>query len=165
MADKEFVSNRVLTSEELRAVALTASTRRGVSVVRRRLVWRWSAWLVWQWLLPMIGLTTVLAVLLVLASLKWWGPTKVFDTTQTWLAKHMTPPKAMVLPGRFGDTTDNHSSNVPNSPAAPGVTPQLQIDRNYSSHDQGRTATLPESNVTPVAQKPSSPLIPPGAQQ
>lgn len=156
--NKKLASSRVLTSEELRVIALAAAARRGAPVAHRRIAWRWSAWLVWRWLLPVIGLTTVLAVLFAIATFKWLGPAKVVDTAHTWLARHTDVPKAIAVPGRFGDNADNHSSNVENFNAVPTDIPKLQIDHNYSSRVQSNatTSTISELAPTPDVSKPSS---------
>lgn len=163
--DQAFESSNVLTSEALRAAALTASARRGALVARQRIVLRWSAWLLWRWLLPVIGLATVLAALLTLASITFWGSARVFDTSQTWLAAQMGLSPNTVVP----------SATFPNFSATPGVIPQLQIDRNYSNHDQSNPAVaaasavtaVPEASIAPATSTfptPSSPPKPSGAQ-
>ena len=160
--DKELASASVLTSEGLRAAALSASAQRGVQVARRRIVLRWTAWLAWRWLLPVIGLATVLAVLLVFASIQFLGPAKVFDTSQTWLAEQLGQPKTKTAPISFDLDRDRDYSSAtsPNLTTPPTVIPQLQIDRNYSRHDQSNAVT----SAAPTVQNPISPTKPPGAQ-
>lgn len=139
---------------------MAASVRRGAVVARRRIVLRWSAWLVWGWLLPVIGLATVLATLLTFASIAFFGPAKVFDTSQTWLAEQLGLPKTKTAPPPFDYNFGNHSATSPNLNATPSVVPQLQIDRNYSSYDQSNAAVP----ATSVVHNPPSPPKPPGAQ-
>ena len=167
--DKELEPSNVLTSDELRVAALAASVRRGAPVARRRIVQRWSVWLVWGWLLPVIGLVTVLATLLTFASIGLFGTGKVFDTSQTWLAEQLGLPKTKMAPGPFDYNADNHSATLPNFNATPSEVPQLQIDRNYSKYDQSTAAVPPAPGLSaapavPAVPNPSSPPKPPGAQ-
>lgn len=155
--DKELEPSNVLTSDELIAAAMAASARRGVPVARRRIMLRWSAWLVWGCLLPVIGLATVLAVLLTFAYIEFFGTAKVFDAGQTWLAEQLGLPQNKASPSPFGYNLDSNSATLPNFNATPSVAPQLQIDRNYSSYDQSNAAV-------PTVPNPSSPPKPPGAQ-
>lgn len=96
--DNEVVASEVMTTEALRVAALAASARRGLSVTRRRIVLRWLAWLVWAWLLPIIGLATLLAALIALTSWQFVGDAVAYDAAQTWLEQQFgaakTPKKA-----------------------------------------------------------------------
>lgn len=168
--DQKLESSSVLTSEALRAAALATSARRGVLVARRRIVLRWLAWLLWGWLLPVIGLTTVLAALLAFASITFWGPAKVLDTSQTWLSEQLGVPPSKAADRPFDDRLDKPSATPPTfNTTMPSVTPQLQIDRHYSSREQSNAA-VPAAPTTPTAPaistlpNPSSPPKPPGAQ-
>ncbi len=165
--DQELESSSVLTSEALRAAALAASARRGVSVARRRIVMRWSTWLLWGWLLPVIGAATVLATLLAFASIQFFGTAKVLDTSQTWLAEQLgvPPNKAVVSP--FDYQLSNPSGTFPTfNITSPSVVPQLQIDRNYSKQEQSNAAVPVEPNAAVISTipNPSSPPNPLGAQ-
>ena len=147
----QFVINPVMSSEELRAAALSASLRRGKPVARRRVAMRWLGWLLWGWLLPVIGLLTVCAVAVTLAAMQYFGQSVVLDTAQTWATeqlgytKHNYPQKPTL-----------EATPYDNNPL-PSVIPQLQIDRNYSSREQ----SMPSS---PAADTPTSPSKQPGAQ-
>lgn len=167
--DKELESGSMLTSEALRAAALAASARRGMPVARRRIVLRWSAWLLWRCLLPVIGLATVLAALLAFLSVEFFGPAKVFDTSQTWLAAQLGLPKAKVVSGLIDPSPDKHPATLPNFNVKPSDIPQLQIDRNYPRYDPSNAAVsaapvLSTAPPVPALANPSSPPKPPGAQ-
>lgn len=90
--------NEVVTTEALRAAALAASTRRGRVVSRRRIALRWLGWLMWRWVLPLMGLVTLLAALVALAATQLIGQAAVCDMTQTWLGP------------QFGDTKTAHEA-------------------------------------------------------
>lgn len=81
--DNAVVANEVVTTEALRVAALAASARRGLSVARRRIVLRWLGWLLWRWLLPIIGLTTLLAALVALAVWQYVGSAPATVTPST----------------------------------------------------------------------------------
>lgn len=83
--DNELATGNVITTEELRAAALKASNRRGRSIARRRTALRWLGWLTWDWILPIVGLATVLSILLMLAAWQFFGPSAVINTAHTWL--------------------------------------------------------------------------------
>lgn len=105
--DNEVVANEVVTTEALRVAALAASARRGLSVARRRIVMRWLGWLVWGWLLPIIGLATLLAVLIAVASWQFVGDAVAYDAAQTWLEQqfgHTKPPQTTKQQPRSGSS-------------------------------------------------------------
>lgn len=108
--DNELVTGDVVTTEALRVAALAASTRRGLSVARRRIVMRWLGWLVWGWLLPIIGLTTLLAVLIAVASWQFVGDAVAYDAAQTWLEQQFGDVKT---PQKTKQPSRNQSSNPP----------------------------------------------------
>lgn len=169
-ADQELEPSSVLTSEALRAAALAASTRRGVFVSRKRIMLRWSTWLLWGWLLPLVGLATVLAALLAFASIAFFGTSKVFDTSQIWLAEQLGLPKTKMASSPFDSKADYNSSTLPDFNTTPYVVPQLQIERDYSREEQ-INAAIPEAPIAPVIStvpltvpNPSSPPKPLGAQ-
>jgi hypothetical protein len=168
--EKKLESSGVPTSEALLAAALTASARRGVPVARRRIVLRWTAWFVWGWFLPLIGLATLCIALTALVSVEFWGAAKVFDTSQTWLAEQLGLPTTATTAetatnkataSAFDNNLDNHSAAGPSLNATPTVVPQLQIDRNYSSHDQSNPSA-PDASAVP---NPSYSTKPSGALQ
>ena len=165
--DQELEPSNVLTSEALRAAALAASARRGVPIARKRIVLRWTVWLLWRWLLPMIGLVTVLAALLAFASVMFWGPAKVLDTSQVWLAEQWGGSLSKAVASPFDYQLDKPSTAFPTFHANdPSVIPQLQIDRNYSKQEPGNAAlsVAPTAPVISTVPTPSSPPKPPGAQ-
>lgn len=100
----------VVTTEALRTAALAASARRGLSVARRRIVMRWLAWLVWGWVLPLIGLATLLAVVTALASWQLVGDAVAYDAAQTWFAQRFDDVKT---PQKTKQPSRNQSSNPP----------------------------------------------------
>lgn len=168
-------AGQLLSSDALLASALAAATRRGAPVARRRVFLRWIGWLSWSFVLPIIGLATVLVALVTLASLQLFGQTVVFDTAQTWLTEQMGYTRYP-----YSQKTAIESTPYDNSPTS-SVLPQLQIDRNYSSSEltsskeavpvahqaiqaaQVTPASVSAVNSTPPA-TPSSSTKPPGAQ-
>jgi hypothetical protein len=121
----------VLTSEELRVAALSASSKRGKWVARRRVFWRWLAWVTWTLILPVIGLATVLVCLLGLAFWKYTGHDAAYKAAQQWVQQEL---------GSFQASTNNDNKND-NPPAISSgtaglipltdeATPDLQIERN-----------------------------------
>ena len=143
--DDQFVTHEVVSTEALRAAALAASLRRGKPIARRRVAMRWLTWLLWGFIFPVIGVLTVLAMTLTLAAVQYFGQTKVLDTAQGWLTEQLgyTP---YMYPQKTTEATP-----YDNSPA-PSVLPQLQIDRNYSSHEQ----SLSPNPVNPAIDTPSA---------
>jgi hypothetical protein len=75
----------VLTTEELRVAALAASAKRGKWVAKRRVMWRWFAWVNWTYVLPSIGFLTVLAAAVCFIFWQYWGAEQAYSTTQTWM--------------------------------------------------------------------------------
>ena len=133
------MSSPVFTSEELRVVAMSSSSRRGKSVARRRLVWRWFAWVVWSLVLPTIGALALSAVLAGFVFWQYMGHNQAYVAAQKWVQQEF---------GKFQTTTyiniNNKNNGSGNNPA-PGrsdntslipltdeATPDLQIDRNLS---------------------------------
>ena len=76
----------LLTSEELRLKAIAISQQRGKSVAQRRIARRWVSWLLWSWVLPIIGLLTVLITVASMSLVSYFGPEAAFDTAQTWVS-------------------------------------------------------------------------------
>jgi hypothetical protein len=122
----------VLTSEELRVAALSASAKRGKWVARRRVFLRWLTWLTWTYLLPVVGLATVIATLAGFAFWQYMGHDPAYTAAQKWVQQE------------FGSFQSNDRNNKDNSPSAnkpanasmivltDEATPDLQIDRNLT---------------------------------
>lgn len=118
----------VLTSEELRVAALSASAKRGKWVARRRVLRRWLVWITWTYVLPVIGLATVLSVLMGLVFWQYMGHDAAYVAAQKWVQQEF---------GSFQTSADNKNSNAKpsrpdNAPLIPltdEATPDLQIDR------------------------------------
>jgi len=124
----------VLTSEELRVAALSASAKRGKWVARRRVFWRWLAWVSWTCVLPVIGLAAVVACLLGLAFWQYMGHAAAYQAAQQWVQQEL---------GSFETSNNNDNKNNTNESSPAGTsenaslipltyeaTPDLQIDRN-----------------------------------
>lgn len=148
--DKEPATSNVVSTEELRTAVLKASNRRGRSVSRRRIALRWLGWLTWGWILPIVGLATVLSILLVLAALQFFGPNAVINMAQTWLNQQF---------GSYG----YHSTPapLPSFKVMTETVPQLQIDRNYSKQDDPSNNRVRPANAANPSPQPNNP---PGAQ-
>jgi hypothetical protein len=118
----------VLTSEELRVAALSASAKRGKWVARRRVFRRWLAWVTWTYVLPVIGLTAVISALMGLVFWQYMGHDAAYVATQKWVQQEL---------GSFQASADNIHSNAKPSrpdntsmiPLTDEATPDLQIDR------------------------------------
>jgi hypothetical protein len=91
----------VLTSEELRLAALSASAKRGKWVARRRLFRRWLMWVTWTFVLPVIGLVAVIASLLGLAFWQYTGHDVAYAAAQKWVQQE------------FGSFQTNSNNNIP----------------------------------------------------
>jgi hypothetical protein len=136
------VSSPVFTSEELRVVAMSSSSRRGKSVARRRLVWRWFTWILWSVLLPVIGLAASIALLAGLAFWQYMGHDAAYVVAQKWVQQEF---------GKFQINNNNSNNNSNNNGNANGnnpapsrsdnaslipltdeATPDLYLDRNLT---------------------------------
>ena len=95
----------VLTSEELRLAALSASAKRGKWVARRRLFRRWLAWVTWTFVLPVVGLVAVIASLLGLAFWQYKGHDVAYAAAKKWVQQEF---------GSF-QANNNSNSTPPNS--------------------------------------------------
>lgn len=124
----------VVSTEELRAAAMASAYRRGKFVAARRVALRWSSWLIWQWLLPLIGLATVLAALVAVACVQIFGPSTVIDSTQTWLSEQWGMPK-LVQTYKKNDTSEALPRFDNGTMSGQTGGPQLQIDRGLASQD------------------------------
>lgn len=102
----------VLTSEELRLAALSASAKRGKWVARRRVFRRWLAWVTWTFVLPVIGLVAVIACLLGLAFWQYMGHDAAYAATQKWVQQEFGNFQANNI---NSNSNSNGNSNPPNS--------------------------------------------------
>lgn len=84
----------MLTTEELRVAALQASVNRGKWVAKRRVIWRWFAWASWTYVLPTIGLLTILVAMAGFAFWQYLGTEQAYKTTQTWLQNQLGVPES-----------------------------------------------------------------------
>lgn len=119
----------VITSEELRVAALAASEKRGKWVARRRVFRRWVGWLVWRYVLPIIGLLTVLAAL---AGLVFWlykGHDAAYVAAQTWVQQEFGSFQTVDKTNIKADINNDSKSMIPLTNEA---TPDLQLDRNLT---------------------------------
>jgi hypothetical protein len=124
------VSYPVFTSEELRVVAMNTSTRRGKSVARRRLIWRWFAWFMWRIFLPLIGLATVLTSTAAFAAYAYLGHDTAYNSAQTWVQEQFGPFK--IATNFQVSTSHNRSDNTSMIPLTDEATPDLYLDRNLT---------------------------------
>lgn len=121
----------MITTEELRVGALAASAKRGVWVARRRIFRRWLGWLVWSYVLPIIGLIAVVVALAGFAFWQYMGHDAAYIAAQKWVQQEL---------GSFQTTvSDNNAKLSPSKPANDSMipltdeaTPDLQIDRHLS---------------------------------
>jgi type II secretory pathway component PulL len=120
----------VLTSEELRVTALTVSAKRGKWVAKRRVFRRWLGWLTWSYLLPVIGLVTVISVLLGFVFWKYSGQDMAYVSVQKWVQQEF---------GNFQTNANNLSCTQASRPDNTGMitltneaTPDLQIDHHLT---------------------------------
>jgi hypothetical protein len=119
----------VLTSEELRLAALSASAKRGKWVARRRLFRRWLAWLTWNFVLPIIGLVAVFTCLLGLAFWQYMGHDAAYVAAQKWVQQE------------FGSFQNSSNSNMtqgrPDNASMINLTveatPELMLDHHLTT--------------------------------
>ena len=129
------MSSPVFTSEELRIVAMNTSARRGKSVARRRLMWRWFAWFMWRIFLPSTGLVTVLTGTIAFAAYAYFGHDAAYNSAQTWVQEHMGPFKMGPLNNATSiqmGTSPSRSDNAGMIPLTYEATPYLNLDRNLT---------------------------------
>jgi hypothetical protein len=98
----------VVTTEELRVAALAASAKRGKWVAKRRIIWRWFAWANWTYVLPSIGLLTVLVATACFIFWQYLGAEQVYKTTQNWIQSQFGA--ADVRPTATASTTSTAST-------------------------------------------------------
>ena len=117
----------VLTSEELRLAALSASAKRGKWVASRRVFRRWLAWMSWTFVLPVIGLAAVVACLLGLAFWLYMGHDATYKAAQHWVQQQF---------GSFASSDSTSAQCLPEGASlitlTHEATPMLQIDRHLS---------------------------------
>ncbi len=121
------MSSPVFTSEELRVVAMNTSSRRGKSVARRRLLWRWFTWILWAIILPVIGLVVSIALLVGSAFWQYMGHDKAYAAAQKWVQHEF---------GSFQAGSTNKDENASMIPLTSEATPDLQLDRNLTIKTQ-----------------------------
>jgi hypothetical protein len=130
----------VLTSEELRLAALSASAKRGKWVARRRVFRRWLAWVTWTFILPVIGLAAVVACLLGLAFWQYTGSDATYKAAQEWVQQEF---------GSFASgsiaSAECPSEGKSLITLTHEATPMLQIDRNLDV----KTVKTTAGNTTP----------------
>jgi hypothetical protein len=122
----------VLTSEELRLAALSASAKRGKWVARRRVFRRWFTWLAWTYLLPVIGLA---AVIFTLAGLLFWqymGHDAAYVSAQTWVQQEFGKFQASNSSKTNNNLAPSRPANASMIPLTDEATPDLQIDRHLT---------------------------------
>jgi type II secretory pathway component PulL len=133
------VSNPVFTTEELRVVAMSSSARRGKSVARRRLFWRWIAWFLWRVLLPFIGLVTVMAALVGLTFWLYVGHAAAYVQAQKWVQQEFGSFQTAKPTGNINKASNatqivntnllpNSSENTSMIKLTDEATPDLQLD-------------------------------------
>ena len=124
------MSSPVFTSEELRIVAMNISARRGKSVARRRLIWRWFAWFMWRYFLPSTGLVTVLTGTIAFSVYAYFGHDAAYNSAQTWVQEQMGPFK-YATSVQIG-ISPSRSDNTSMIPLTFEATPDLYLDRNLT---------------------------------
>ena len=130
------MSSPIFTSEELRVVAMNTSTRRGKSVARRRLMWRWFAWFMWRIFLPLTGLVTVLTGAMAFAAYTYFGHDVAYSSAQTWVQEQMGPFKMGPIDNATSvqlGTSPSQSDNAAMIPLTYEATPDLKLDRNLTT--------------------------------
>lgn len=117
----------VLTSEELRLAALSASAKRGKWVARRRLFRRWLAWLTWTFVLPIIGLVAVIASLLALAFWQYMGHDAAYTAAQKWVQQEFGSFQANT------NMTQGRPDNASMINLTVEATPDLMLDHHLTT--------------------------------
>jgi type II secretory pathway component PulL len=92
---------------------MSTSARRGKSVARRRLFWRWIAWFLWRVLLPFIGLVTVMAALMGLAFWLYVGHAAAYVQAQKWVQQEFGSFQTTTPIGNTNNT--NNTNNINNT--------------------------------------------------
>ena len=168
----------LLTSEELRSKAIAISQQRGQSVAKRRIARRWVSWILWSWVLPIIGLLTVLMAVASMSLVYYFGPAKVIDGAQNWLIERFgierptTSPDNIALekPQAKSDTVGNKTTpdqniGITNAQSLTNSTSTviLQFDRDIEL--QNSKAATPNNSSSSRTNNANSVLLPKGTQQ
>jgi hypothetical protein len=122
----------VLTSEELRVAALSASAKRGKWVARRRVFRRWLTWLIWTYLLPVIGLAAAILTLAGLAFWQYMGHDAAYVAAQKWVQQEFGNFQTSNSSKTNNNTSLSKPANASMIPLTDEATPDLQIDRNLT---------------------------------
>jgi hypothetical protein len=117
----------VLTSEELRLAALSASAKRGKWVARRRIFRRWLAWLTWTFVLPVIGLVAVIGSLLALAFWQYMGHDAAYAAAQKWVQQEFGSFQANT------NMTQGRPDNASMINLTVEATPDLMLDHHLTT--------------------------------
>ena len=160
----------LLTSEELRSKAIAISQQRGKSVAQRRIARRWVSWLLWSWVLPIIGLLTVLMAVTSMSLVYYFGPEAALETAQTWVSDQFgierrtksvvnqdMKQQDVIQEIQSEPTAGNASSQ---SELRPSSAMSLQIDRSIGIQNSIDLSTNKPSNT----QNNSDQLLPKGKQ-
>jgi hypothetical protein len=127
----------VITSEELRVGALAASAKRGKWVARRRIFRRWLGWVTWRYVLPVIGLLTVLTAFMGFAFWQFMGHDVAYAEAQKWVQKEFGSFQVNLPNNVDNKLAPTKSANNSLIPLTGEAAPDLQIDRHL------RTKTTP----------------------
>jgi hypothetical protein len=119
----------VLTSEDLRLAALSASAKRGKWVARRRVFRRWLAWVTWTFVLPIIGLVAVFACLLGLAFWQYMGHGAAYVAAQKWVQQEFGSFQA----NSNSNTTQGRPDNTSMINLTVEATPDLMLDHHLTT--------------------------------
>jgi hypothetical protein len=122
----------VLTSEELRVAALSASAKRGKWVARRRVCRRWLTWITWTYLLPVVGLAAVLMTLAGLAFWQYLGHDAAYVAAQKWVQQEFGNFQMGNSSKTYNNLSPSRPANASMIPLTDEATPDLQIDRNLT---------------------------------
>jgi hypothetical protein len=140
----------VLTTEELRVAALAASAKRGKWVAKRRVIWRWFAWVNWTYVLPSIGLLTVLAATACFIFWQYLGAEQAYKTTQTWIlsqfgAADARPTGAASTANTASTTSTSSTGYTAIEPAESSMIPKttLRLSTQLSSSKTEPGSTKP----------------------
>jgi hypothetical protein len=126
----------VITSEELRVEALSASAKRGKWVARRRIFRRWVGWFLWRYVLPTFGLITVVVTLSGLAFWQYLGHDVAYVVAQKWVQQEFgsfqTGMKSTNLINNLNNPKQGRPGNTSMIPTTDEAKPDLQIDHHLT---------------------------------
>jgi hypothetical protein len=124
----------VLTTEELRVAALSASAKRGKWVARRRIFWRWSTWISWTYVLPSIGFIVVLASLMGFAFWQYMGHDAAYVAAQKWVQQELGSFTVNAIP-QTGQTGQSRQSAQSRQTAVIEKTQKSElVDNSYDAN-------------------------------